>query len=73
MYNKAAGTILAVLNDFERGWLVGRCMRDFCDTLGFIIETGAHEALNYRARSDILNYWLHRLRMFHWNSLGTKN
>ena len=46
-------------------------MRDFCDRLGFIIETRARGASNYGANSIyeyssagvMLNYWLDTLRM----------
>ena len=39
-----------------RGRLVGRCVRDFCDRLGFIMENHEHDGSSYRAnrshRSD---------------------
>ena len=73
MYNTVDRAIVAVLvlRNF-RWWLVGRCVRDFYDRLGYMMETRAHDASSYRTKyiyssaGVILGYWLHRLRMFNF-------
>jgi len=51
MYDTVAGAILAVLGSIC-GWLVGRCVRDFCDRLGFIMGNGEHDTSSYCANSS---------------------